>query len=129
MTKSRNLIPPSSATQIAALALSAQGEYGIVTDLARQHDIRRQQVYDLRERARVALEAVFTPAEPELSSSFTLEVTPAAMERAVVALRVITPSSVRDIVEVLPALYGIGWSYGKVWNVLNDAEQRAGALL
>jgi hypothetical protein len=129
MTTSSNLLPPSSATQIAAFALSAQGEYGIVTELAREHDIRRQQVYDLRERAQTVLEAEFTPTEPDWPGSFALEVTPSDMERTVVALRVVTPASIRDIVEVLPTIYGVGWSYGKVWSVLNDAEQRAAALL
>ena len=99
---------PSSATQIAAFALSAQGEYGIVTELAREHDIRRQQVYDLRERAQTVLEAEFTPTEPDWPGSFALEVTPSDMERTVVALRVVTPASIRDIVEVLPTIYGVG---------------------
>ena len=85
MTQPRHLLHPSSATQLAATALSAQGEYGIVTDLAREHSIRRQRVYDIRERARTALEAEFTPIVPELAGSFTLKVTPADMKRAVVA--------------------------------------------
>lgn len=129
MTQPRKPLHPSSATQLAALALVAQGEYGVVTDLAREHGLRRQGVYDLRERARVALTAEFTPAEPEVAGSFALAVTPADMERVVVALRVVTPASIRDIVEVLPVLYGTGWSYGKVWNVLHNAEQRAAAAL
>jgi len=129
MTQPRHLLHPSSATQLAVIALSAQGEYGIVTDLAREHSIRRQRVYDLRERARTALQVEFTPVVPEQAGSFTLEVTSADMERAVVALRVVTPASIRDIVEVLPVLFGKAWSYGKVWSVLNDAEQRAACLL
>jgi hypothetical protein len=128
MTKSRHPLHPSSAIQLAAIALSAQGEYGIVTDLARDHGIRRQRVYDLREQARMALDAEFTPTEPKALSGFTLTVTPSDMERAVVALRVVTPASIRDIVEVLPTLYGTHWSYGKVWSVLNAAEERAAAV-
>ncbi|NOY25608.1 MAG: hypothetical protein GXP62_07015, partial [Oligoflexia bacterium] len=128
MTQPRQPLHPSSASQIAALALVAQGEYGVVTDLAREHGIRRQGVYDLRERARVALETEFMPAESEVVDSFSLALTPADIERAVVALRVVTPASIRDIVEVLPILYGTAWSYGKVWSVLHDAEQRAAAV-
>jgi hypothetical protein len=129
MTRPRNPLHPSSATQLAALALVAQGEYGVVTDLARNYGIRRQQVYDLRERARGALEAEFTPEEPTGPGRFTLEMTSADLERAVVALRVVTPASIRDIVEVLPMLYGRRWSYGKVWNVLHLAEERAASQL
>jgi len=128
MTKSSPPVHPSSVIQLAVDALSAQGEYGVVTDLAQDHGIRRQQIYDLRKRARTALEAEFTPAAPKVGSGFTLEVTPADMERAVVALRVVTPASIRDIVEVLPTLYGAHWSYGKVWSVLNEAEQRAASV-
>lgn len=129
MTQPRHLLHPSSATQLAAIALVAQGEYGVVTDLARDHDIRRQRVYDLRERARRVLEAEFTPAEPDPPGSFTLQVTPADLKRAVVALRVVTPASIRDIVEVLPVLFGTGWSYGKVQSVLCEADQQAASLL
>lgn len=129
MTQSRQPLHPSSATQVAALALGMQGVYGVVSDLARDNGVRRQYVYELRERGRAVLEAEFAAAEPKTPGSFTLEVTPADMARAVVALRVATPASIRDIVEVLPLLFGTGYSYGKVWDVLHDAEQRAAALL
>lgn len=129
MTATSTSLHPSSASQIAAIALAAQGEYGAVTDLARDFDIHRQRVYELRERGRAALAAEFRPAEPDVDGSFTLQVTAADMCRAVVALRVITPSSVRDIEDMLPVLYGKSWSYGKVWNVLHEAEQRAGERL
>ena len=103
MTQSSDPHHPSSTGQLAALALSAQGQYGAVTELAREHGIRRQRVYDLRERARAALEAEFTPASPDLPRSLTLNVAGPDIVRAVVALRVVTPASVRDIVEMLPA--------------------------
>lgn len=41
MTRPRNPLHPSSATQLAAVALSAQGEYGVVTDLAWDYGIPR----------------------------------------------------------------------------------------
>ena len=124
-----NPLPPSSQLQIAAMAYVMQGAYGMVTDLARDYEISRQHVYDLRERGRAALETEFAATEPKPRGSFTLEVAPADMARAVVALRVATPASIRDIVEVLPLVFGTGYSYGKVWDLLHDAEQRAAALL
>jgi len=129
MTHPRQPLHPSSACKVAARALAAQGQYGIVTDLAREHGLPRQRVYAVREQARVAWEATFTRPRPRQSGGFTLEMTHADMLRAVVGLRVITPASVRDIVEALPVLYGRRWSYGKVWNVLQEAEQRAAAVL
>ena len=56
MTQSSDPHHPSSTSYLAALAVSAQGRYGAVTDLARQHGIRRQEVYALRERARSVTE-------------------------------------------------------------------------
>ena len=129
MTQPRNPLHPSSATQIAAFALAAQGKYGVVTDVAQEHGLRRQRVYDLRERARGALKAEFTLEEPTDPGRFTLERTSVDLERAVVALRVVTPASIRDLVEVLPLLYGRHGSYGKVWGVLHAAEPRAAAQL
>ena len=129
MTQSSHPHHPSSTSHLAALALSAQGRYGAVTDLARQHGIRRQEVYALRERAWEALEAEFTPTAPELRGSLTLNLAQRDIERAVVALRVVTPASIRDIAEVLPLLYGVEWSDGTVCNVLDKAERRAQALL
>ena len=129
MTQSSHPHHPSSSSHLAALALSTQGKYGAVTDLACQHGIRRQEVYALRVRAWEALEAEVTPTAPELRECLRLDLAQPDIERAVVALRVITPASIRDIVEVLPLLYGVEWSYGTVCNVLDKAERRAKAVL
>ena len=129
MTQPRHSLHPSSVAQLAAVALAAQGEYGVVTDLAREHGIRRQEVYDVRERGRTALEAAFALAKPAPPGSFTLTVTPSDIERAIVALRVVAPASIRDIVAVLPILYGVHWSYGTVWDVLHAADLQAAAFL
>ena len=107
----------------------AQGKYGAVTCLARDQNIPRQRVYALRDRAWSALKAEFTPSVSKQAGSVTLHVTSADIERAVVALRVVTPASIRDIVEVLPVLFNIKWSYGKVQSVLCKAEQRAAVQL
>lgn len=129
MTQPRHPMPPSSVVKLAVEALADQGEYGVVTDLAREHGIRRQEVYDFRERGRAALVAEFARAEPAARGSVTLEVTPADVERAVVALRVVTPASIRDIVAILPILYGVEWSYGTVWETLKVAQRRAAAVM
>jgi len=91
--------------------------------------VSRQRVYRLRERARTALEGEFLPPEVDKRSGLTLTVTEGDLERAVVALRVATPSSIRDIEDVLPELYGVHWSYGKIQGVLTSAEERAASWL
>jgi hypothetical protein len=125
MTRPSAALHPSSAVQIAATALALQGQYGLVTDLAREHGLRRQAVYDLRQRAADVLTEAFTRSEP---SPFALCVAPPDIERAIVALRVMMPASVRDIQEVLPVLFDVDWSYGSVWNTVHAAEQRAAAF-
>ncbi|MCP3920401.1 MAG: hypothetical protein GY711_33150, partial [bacterium] len=128
MTRPRTTLPPSSAVSIAASVLAGQGQYGVVSQLAREHSVTRQQVYRVGEQARAALEAAFSvPAGgPPLAS---IELNEADIERAIVALRVVTPASIRDIEDVLPELFGIHWSYGKIQGVIVDAEARAAGWL
>jgi len=116
MTPAARYFPqPSTALDVAARALAGQGRYGVVTQLARQHDVRRQVVYDLRNESRGVLEHSFTEAMAERRSGLrTLKLTDADIARTVIGLRVVTPSSIRDEVAMLPIIYGSGWSYGKI---------------
>lgn len=130
MTQSRDLLSPSSKLEIAVRAFAGQGQYGTVSELSREHNISRREVYKLRGQAGEALTQAFSAAGVEAPrGSFTWTLTEADIERTIVALRVVTPSSVRDIVAMLPIVYGFGWSYGKIWEVLHRAERQARAFL
>ena len=118
-------LPPSSSVVIALSAASRQGEYGAVTALAREHGVTRHAVYYLRERATAALEREFTVDEAPLAGGITITVTEADIARTVIALRVMTPSSIRDEVAMLPVIYGTGWSFGKIQGLLVEAGERA----
>ena len=124
---------PSTALDVAVGALAGQGRYGVMTKLARQHEVRRQVVYDLRDQARHVLEQALTKAEAgqeeDSGRRFTLELTEADIARTVIALRVVTPSSIRDEVAMLPIIYGFRWSYGKIQGLLSEAASRASAFL
>jgi len=123
-------LSPSSAIDLAVSALSGQGRYGTVSALARAHDVSRKSVYKLRGQANEALTQAFATAGVEAPRGrFTWVLTEADIERTIVALRVVTPSSIRDIEAMMPIVYGFGWSYGKIWNVLSRAERRAKAFL
>ncbi len=122
-----DLSPPSSTELVALQALVGQGKYGVVTRLAERHGLRRDQVYALREQARQGLREAFS--RDESPERFTLELSPQDIARTVVALRVVTPASIRDEVAMLPIIYGFGWSYGKVWGVLNRAARNAAEFL
>ncbi len=126
----RNFPHPSTAVDVAVGALAGQGRYGVVTDLARQHGLPRRGVYELREQGRQALEQAFAAAGLEKAAKrFTLELTEEDIARTVIALRVVTPASIRDEVAMLPIIYGFGWSYGKIWGVLAKAEEQAETFL
>lgn len=131
MTRPLSVLPPTSAQQIAIAALARQGQYGVVAGLARDHGIGRRRVYQLRDRGAAALEEEFAEqadADEAADRAFTLQVTEADIARTVIALRVVTPSSIRDEVAMLPIIYGTGWSFGKIQAVLVQAEQHAAAF-
>lgn len=122
-------LPPSSAREAAIRALFLQGEHGSVTALAAEYHVHRQTIYDVRQQAADALDATFAAREPDRPKTFTLQVSEADIARTVIALRVATPSSIRDEVAMLPIIYGMGWSYGKIHAVLAEAEERAAVSL
>ena len=121
-------LPPSSILVLALSALQRQGEYGAVTELAEEYGVSRHTVYAVRDRAKAALEGEFIAPERPPAGSFQLTVTEADIARTVIALRVETPASIRDEVALLPFIYGMGWSYGKIQAVLVEAGRRAAEL-
>ena len=52
-------LPRSTAKQIAISALSGQGQYGMISDLAEKYGVKRRTVYELMQQGRVACEAAF----------------------------------------------------------------------
>jgi hypothetical protein len=57
-----------------------------------------------------------------------MTLTEADIARTVIALRVVTPASIRDEVAMLPIIYGTGWSFGTIQGLLVEAGERAAAL-
>jgi hypothetical protein len=122
------LLPASLATDLALRALIQQGQYGVVTDLAREHEVSRTTVYTLRERAQQALIEAFTPDEPGVAPLVELHLHRNDLARSLIALRVMAPCSTWDIEDLLPVLYQWNWSHGTVHALLAEAEQRAAAF-
>jgi hypothetical protein len=121
---SSDLSPPS-AHEAAIRALLLQGQHGGAAAPAREYGVRREKIYEVRERAQSAVVEAFvargTPARGTRTPSFN----DADIARTVIALRVATPSSIRDEVALLPIIYGTRWSYGKIQATLVEAEQEA----
>lgn len=128
MTRSVAALTPSAAADLAMSAIAGQGRYGAVTNLAEEYDVSRQSVYDIRGRALDAIDVEFDRNGDSSTNGFMIRVTEADIKRAVIAMRVTMPASIRDEVAVLPIIYSFGWSYGKIQGVLAEASERARRL-
>lgn len=130
-------------SDVAIEVLRAEGQYGRITEMARDLDVDRRRLYEVRERAEEVLADEFdrpnddgVPSEPgpaELADDkvlFNLAVTVGHVKRVIIALRVISPASIRDIVCLLPILFagGASWSFGTVQKILTEAGKRAKAF-
>lgn len=144
MTHARTTAPSSATADIAREIIRAQGQWGRLKQLACEHNVQPREIFRIRERADAALEHEFaekpskeesaednTESLPDDKLLFYLPVTVGHLKRAVVALRVVAPCSIRDIVALLPILFGsvAAWSYGKIQSLLVEAGQRAAAFL
>jgi hypothetical protein len=119
----RTDLPASHKVQLAASSLALQGVYGANTDLAREFGVSRSTVYAAGETAYDVLEEHFAHSESEAT---TIVVDERQMERAIGALRVVAPNSIRAIEALLPILYpGRHISYGKIQQKLVELEGRA----
>ena len=101
--------------ECAALALAGQGAHGTISALSREYNISRPTVYETRTAARRVLAEHFTQGE----GGVHVAVDEAQLRRAVVALRVMAPNTIRPIEELLPILYpGVKLSYGTIQAML-----------
>lgn len=127
MLHTRSLLPPTSLADIAISALAGQGQYGVVTQIADQHDLSRQAVYRIRDEGQQALIENFTAEQP---STWQPDVPEATLKRSIVALYTLSPSSIDDIVDLLPVVFGgLTRSHGYVFNVLDHAKHNAARFL
>jgi hypothetical protein len=104
-----------------------KGEYGTISALAERFEVSRPTVYQAAAEAEETLRQHFDP-DPDEGDPLPVLVDAAQLERALVAMRVIGPMSIRQIEDALPLIYpGLTVSYGKLQGILAEAE-RAAAL-
>lgn len=122
----RTDLPTSLKVELAASALSGQGEYGAITELAEMFEVSRPTVYGAAQTAEEVLTKYF---ESSASGEQEVVVDGTQLERMVVALRIIAPNSIRAIEDLIPIVYpGVHVSYGKIQQILVEAEKRAAAF-
>jgi len=123
----RTDLTTSQKLEVAASALVGQGIYGAKTQLADAFGISRPTVYRAEKEAAELLTQHFDATES--SASVVVTVDAAQIRRAVVALRVMAPDSLRAIEALLPILYpGVGLSYGTIQGICAEAEAAAAAF-
>lgn len=121
----RTDLPTSQKIDLAASAAAAQGSYGEMSSVAQNFEVSRPTAYAAGATAIHVLAKHFEAAESGLEPVM-VHVDQAQLERAVVALRVIAPNSIRAIESLLPILYsGVSVSYGTIQAIAAEASKRA----
>ena len=114
----------SDSLKIAALSVGMQGEYGAVTDIAREFGVSRPTVYEKMWQGQAALEGAFGEAESGKVWA-TVTVDEAQLRRAIILAYVEGPNSMRDDQALVKGFYGLHVGYGKVFAILQDAQKKA----
>jgi len=110
----------------SAAALARCQEHGAKSELARHYEVSRPTVYSAIGTASSVLSKHF---DEQKSKAVMVEVNEAQLRRAVVALRVTAPNALRPIEGLIPIIYpDVHISYGKVQQMVSEAEQKAAEL-
>lgn len=121
----RTHLTTSQRREFAARVVSVQ-EQGSLSALSRDFAVSRPTAYAAQSAARKVLDEHFCATS---QVRHTLSVDEAQLRRAVVMLRVASPTSIRAIESLVPVLYpGVKLSYGKIQSWLVEAEQQAQAF-
>ena len=110
-------ITPATRAQLVQTMIQQTGEYGVVADLSRTHQVSRQTLYAWKAQGIAALEQAFAPPVPPP--------VPVARDRAILTLFIEGHNSLRDIQRCL-----VGTGHGRVslstiHAVVAEAQQRA----
>jgi len=121
---SRTDLSTSHKAHLAASAFAGQVTYGTKTALARQYGVSRPTVYAAGETGRTVMEEHFARAE-EGEEVVWVRVDRAQLERAIVAMRVVAPNSIRAIEALVPIVYpDVERSYGWIQGICAEAEAK-----
>src|SRR6516165_11227166 len=112
------------APQRQQLALKALAGTRPITQLAHNYDVSRNFVYRQAAKAEQALDAAFTPTDPDPDAHrvlFHLPVTKAWLQQLTLGLVLICHSSYRGVVELCRDLFDYSLSLGTVHNFIHHA--------
>lgn len=124
----RTPLTTSQKVKCAAMAVAGQDVHGKMSALSDEFGISRPTLYEARVAAGEVLKEHFEKEEPA-HRVVRVQVDEAQLRRSVVALRVMAANSLRAIEGLLPILFpGVRVSYGKIQQILSEAERHAAQL-
>ncbi len=112
--------------ELATAAVALEGNYGSTLSLSDEFGVSRPTVCAIREVTSKVLEDHFE-RDPNKPGGAWVWVDKAQLQRAIVALRVMSPTGIRPIEDILGIIYpGVSIpAYGTIQNILIDAEEKA----
>jgi len=121
-TLSKTTLTNAEKVDLSIHAYKSQDHHGEVSELSKRYDVSRPTVYSARETVEDVLSKHFSTQN--INQIITVD--EALLRRAIIALRVKAPNSIRAIEDLLPILYpGIKLSYGHIWEILHEGELKA----
>src|ERR1700676_4872317 len=99
-----------------------------ISALAARHGVSRPLVYRQMDKARAALDELFSPAQSDNGQDkvlFSLPVTKRWLEQVTMALTMVAHASMRGVMEFMTDLLGVSISLGTVHNIHQRAAQHA----
>ena len=99
-----------------------------ISALAARHGVSRPLVYRQMDKARAALDEIFSPAQIDTGQDkvlFSLPVTKRWLEQVTLALTMVAHASMRGVIEFMNDVLGVSISLGTVHNIHQRAAQHA----
>ena len=119
---SRTDLSSSDKPYLLAKALTCQ-DHGDMTQLSQEYGLSRPTLYRARNEAEQALQSLLQGDAPSICS---VHISDAQLKRAIVALGIEAPNSIRSIQALIPILYPTRRpSYGYIQSVLVEAQHNA----
>lgn len=96
-----------------------------MTQLSNTYDLSRPTIYQVQKTTQVILSQHFSQTQEQLKAR-TVVVNQAQLERAIIALSIMSPNSIRAIEDIIPIIYpGVTRSFGSIQALLIDAQEKA----
>ena len=115
----------SQKIEFSAKTLANQGLYGSMTQLSQAYEVSRPTIYQVQKTTEAILSQHFNQTQEQLKAR-TVVVNQAQLERAIIALSIVSPNSIRAIEDILPIIYpGVTRSFGSIQALLIEAQEKA----